>query len=864
MIPSLSTANMKVTMDSEPRKQPHLVMLVANAVTGDSRVQKSALTAHKAGYRVTIVGLHRKGLATFDRIGPVPIYRTFSSYRRHSSWAARRKPESDWKQAAFADRTASNSYRRALIVTDYRAGRGRFTRSMPFIRPFAHQVTRTMRRLHPRLERAKALSSRPRAELSRRARIWAPNWRSTFPLIPDLEEAFVRALVELEPDLIHVHDCMPMPAADTYAAQMSSSRQVPWLYDSHEWIPGAFSPGIPQEAWIPAEAELIQRADAVITVTPDIAEMLQKRHKLRALPSVVGNAPPAQYTPMSPTERLPLREECQLDPDTPLLVYAGWLSESRGAEACVLALKNLPGVHMAFIAPQNAMREKIRAEASSVNAADRVHILDYVPADSLTWYIESATIGVCPLMHSPKQNHLAFPTKLREYIHANLPVLVSDARTQADFVRKTGVGEVFSAGEPESFATCVSKMLDNLEHYRSAITPELLRENSWEAQETILTDSWARLIPAPMEVLNPGNAQTFPKPRLAFANPGIPGIHSIGRSWADQTRGSYALLNQDVPPDASRIQPKKLSQALNLWLELTGGTDAVILDSTRPPFGNILGGLPNDVRTLQLAGLQVAAWAEPGRFDESEKVLALFPSHPYGEMEPGVRRMFDRQANRNRTILNSLPCPVLTSGRLAATQTVSGLWVPWAVPILEVRHQLSRRILVLHARRTQAELAMLEALETSLRGTDVTVERQQRHDLGRTPLEGFDIVIDALCLGEYTLEAARAMGSGCAVLGGINAFDSPSAVTEVTPETLLDAVHDVLVAMEEGGPAELSERSIIFARDLHDGRKTVACLQKALGIALPDNPDQFPAHDYHEAPDGKRPFSRALLDSAGI
>src|SRR5690625_5192571 len=45
--------------------RPHLVMAVGNAALGDSRVEKAAITARDAGYKVTVLALQRPNTAPF-------------------------------------------------------------------------------------------------------------------------------------------------------------------------------------------------------------------------------------------------------------------------------------------------------------------------------------------------------------------------------------------------------------------------------------------------------------------------------------------------------------------------------------------------------------------------------------------------------------------------------------------------------------------------------------------------------------------------------------------------------------------------------------------------------------------------------
>lgn len=242
---------------------------------------------------------------------------------------------------------------------------------------------------------------------------------------------------------------------------------------------------------------------------------MQARHRLAQRPTVVVNAPVSTRVPMDPAERRPLREELGLADGVPLLVYVGKLSELRGVLTVVRALSLLPGVHAALVGSQDVrMRQELRELAATLGVADRVHLLDYVPAACVTWYISSADIGLSPLLPTAA-HHAALPTKIRECLQAGLPLVVSDMRAQGAFVRDHSLGAVHRPDDEHSLAHAVRTVLDDLPGYRFAITDELLAEHTWEGQERRLVELWASLVavtdPRPRPVL-PGERPTAAPP----------------------------------------------------------------------------------------------------------------------------------------------------------------------------------------------------------------------------------------------------------------------------------------------------------------------------------------------------------------
>ena len=110
-------------------------------------------------------------------------------------------------------------------------------------------------------------------------------------------------------------------------------------------------------------------------------------------------------------------------------------------------------------------------------------------------YIESATIGLVPILHHP--NHeLSLITKYFEYLHACLPILTSDVREMAETTRRLGVGEVFVAGDPASLADAARRMLADLDGYRKvyAGSEDPRGASLWEEQAAKLDGLYRDLV----------------------------------------------------------------------------------------------------------------------------------------------------------------------------------------------------------------------------------------------------------------------------------------------------------------------------------------------------------------------------------
>ena len=500
----------------------HVVMLVDNAVSGDSRVQKEARSAAEMGWRVTLLGRSPDKLDHSWWIGDahVKLIRMKSPLRRRP--AQFRK---DWWHHPLAYpvghtrswRVQKVKARRAALddeLARLRIGGGaapsvlnRIAVAFWQVKSAAAKVRRRWVALRERATKAAAVTAKHPNRPGQRlyARMWGRlggrfAWRRLDPSLWDYELAFGKVIDRLQPDIIHAND-FRMLGVGVRAARRAraAGRPVKLVWDAHEYLPG-IKPWRDDPRWKPAmlshEAEYARSADAVITVSDELAELLRKRHHLDTEPTVVCNAPDVDGD--VDVEGLPtLREACEVADDVPLMVYSGVAAVQRGLDVMVEALPSLPGVHVAFVVnrPDGRYMTRLIDRAAELDVADRVHVLPYVPYRYVSRFLSQADAGVIPLHHWP--NHeLALITKYFEYAHAHLPLVVSDVRTMADVTQRTGIGEVFKAEDLDDFVRACKSVLGDPKRYRAAYTPGMLADWTWRRQAEILDDVYRRLTPA--------------------------------------------------------------------------------------------------------------------------------------------------------------------------------------------------------------------------------------------------------------------------------------------------------------------------------------------------------------------------------
>ena len=505
-----------------PSRAPHVVLFRPYDLHVDSRAKKIALSLARIGYRVTVLALAKDGKAPIGTLGPVHVELVPVAFRVRDANARRRNARRTWRpriapvaEEVTARRLRAKVRRRELLAQQVHASeRLPDTFRMPVTAWFAGWRSADLANQQLLTGRVK-LQSAVNRQMRRGWRLYdvqikkvrlGSSWRRWLPEVYDYELAFSGRLAELEPDVIHVHDPKVLGIV-TGVAQRLRSRglDVKVVYDARENFAG-----LPEKEWgspryhqtiVSLEADHIRQVNRVMTVSEPIAEDLQRRFRLPERPGVVLNLPVGLSK--QPVLMTTVREAVSIDRDIPLVVYSGGLSHARGADVLVRAMALLPDVHLAMVTVPypHPMTPGLLGLAEQIGAHGRVHVLPPVETTELIPFLASATVGVHPMPGGSPNHEMAVPNKLFEYLHAGLPLVVSDAMEMARFVRSNGVGESFRSGDHRDLARALTTVLAHRDRY---VEPErrheLVRRYSWQCQEGELRSIYAAVAPPPVHL----------------------------------------------------------------------------------------------------------------------------------------------------------------------------------------------------------------------------------------------------------------------------------------------------------------------------------------------------------------------------
>jgi glycosyltransferase involved in cell wall biosynthesis len=346
-----------------------------------------------------------------------------------------------------------------------------------------------------RIAGARALIFPNPSSFLRNARVRALNWEHT---VAYLRATMWHYVERVNPRFIHTHDYHTVPLGFEFTRRLRElGRQVHWLHDFHEYVPGYDHMEADwQDAILAHEDRAMHAMDHRFTVSPLIATWLKERHRLAEAPTVVLNTPSREA--LSVAFDRTARRDLRLAADVDLIVYTGGVSELRGLHTVVEALAANRGWHLVLVTndrgPYIARLKQIAAEGGY---GDRLHLLRYVKPDEVAAYVRDASIGIMPFRRYGNTD-ASLPNKLYDYLHAGLPMAASNCTLIQEFLERWQVGEVFKEGDVRDCAETIGRVLARAPSYRANIRahPELLRECTWEEQARKILDAYEMLEPA--------------------------------------------------------------------------------------------------------------------------------------------------------------------------------------------------------------------------------------------------------------------------------------------------------------------------------------------------------------------------------
>jgi glycosyltransferase involved in cell wall biosynthesis len=288
-----------------------------------------------------------------------------------------------------------------------------------------------------------------------------------------------------ESNLVYCHDLYTL-LAGVMLKRRWGARLV---YDSHEYYPYQYTSRCFRAVIGAYEAMLVREVDVYITVSPQLAEELERVYRVRPVHAI----PNVEPVP-DPKPPIPKSEMSNLADGRLKLLFQGTFAEGRGLEEVLREWTGVDGTRVALFlrGPQNEWRERLERLAEELGLLGKsVYALPPVLEKDLVGAAQEADIGLIPYKGDLPSYRFACPNKLSQYLHAGLAILANRIPFVEQTVARGQAGLCYDVDEPGSLVRAVEALTSDrpgVERLRRNALRFAQSEYSWERYEDVLLE----------------------------------------------------------------------------------------------------------------------------------------------------------------------------------------------------------------------------------------------------------------------------------------------------------------------------------------------------------------------------------------
>lgn len=272
-----------------------------------------------------------------------------------------------------------------------------------------------------------------------------------------------REIKAFRPDVVHVHNIYlfgglrrVLDRVNRPLVVLDLAENIPEIMQSYDHVNQGWGRLLIRKGrWKRREEAAMQNADFVVFVTQEAAQEAMAREAIDGSKVILMSnlVWPDSIGKEGPPPVLP---------DGDLGLYFGDTGMRRGMRSMLegfdIAADQWPRLRLVVVGFNAREQDKLEALRATLRHADRVYLEGFQPMNRLGHYLEKAAIGFCPILRNVHHD-TTHANKLFQYMHAGIPMLVSDCPSQVSLVNRVGGGVVHRAGDPEDFARQLLSML---------------------------------------------------------------------------------------------------------------------------------------------------------------------------------------------------------------------------------------------------------------------------------------------------------------------------------------------------------------------------------------------------------------------
>jgi len=245
---------------------------------------------------------------------------------------------------------------------------------------------------------------------------------------------------------------------------VSKIKKIPLVYDTHEYftgVPEIQERPVVKNVWLQIEKRIFPKLKHIFTVNGSISKLYLDEYGKEV--KIVRNVPSGVQASTIKT-----RSELGLPLDKKIVLLQGaGINIDRGAEEAVLSMLPEYGLKdiVLYIIGDGDVVNVLKEMVLKNKLTTKVFFKDKMAADMLFHYTSHADIGLTLDKDTNINYRYSLPNKLFDYIHAQVPVLVTDLVEVKNIVESFNIGVVINKCEPQSIAMGISYMLEDKKMY---------------------------------------------------------------------------------------------------------------------------------------------------------------------------------------------------------------------------------------------------------------------------------------------------------------------------------------------------------------------------------------------------------------
>ena len=308
----------------------------------------------------------------------------------------------------------------------------------------------------------------------------------------------VCSLEQLDFNCVHCHDFYMLELG---ALLKKRKPELVLIYDAHEYLRGwpffltaekrinRFKGRIVWNYLNYREKLNIKKADKVVTITQEIAHLLQKDNQLPEIPYVIGNYP--EKIDLVPDKQY-FHKFFGLAADVKILIHTGSIYHSPiQIDALVETIISTENVALVFIGNRERFFELKEKYEGSPKHNRKIFFHPYPKSqEEVIKLLSCAHIGLFHVRNKWVAHVNGFANRFVEYLMAEIPVIGTPQRFAVGLNKKFNCAEFYDENSKEELKHCLDLLISNINSYtKSAIAAK--RSICWETESVKLINLYA-------------------------------------------------------------------------------------------------------------------------------------------------------------------------------------------------------------------------------------------------------------------------------------------------------------------------------------------------------------------------------------